>query len=98
MREEFKPYDDHYRYDVRAYTIPDGIGYHGCGYGWIEVDENGYVIKMRYADNLQDEGSLEENVTFPDCGNQPGDRILANGVLRIYASFSCWEACIPIPH
>ena len=95
MKSKLTPCEDHYRYNVRAYTIPDGIGYNGCGYGWIEVDDAGFVVRIRYANSLTDAGSLSQDDQFDKGNNDPGDRVIINGVLRIYAQFSCYNAFIP---
>ena len=99
MNAKFKPYEDAYQYNIRAYTIPDGVGYGGCGVGWIELDDDGFVVKMRYAKHLHAEGSTEQNVELPMThDSELGDRMMADGRLRIFCTFSCWQACIPIPH
>ena len=97
MSETCKPYKDIHMHNVRAYGIGYTLGYCGCGHGWIELDDEGFVAKMRYADSIKSDGSLDADSVCGKSANKPGDEVTVNGVPRIFVLFSGWNACIPIP-
>ena len=91
-------------YDLQATKAE--TDYHGCGHGWIEIDSCGELLRMRYADNVSDEGCDEQNaelfcrtITDYDLLNgidyKPYALEMSNQVMRIACDFSCWQA-IPV--
>ena len=65
--------------------------YHGCGHGWIEIDDAGEVTRMRYAANVNSTGTKEQNIDMTDI--DPDSLKITPDGYRVPVNFSQASAC-----